>query len=171
MRHRPAERDPRRHRSRAAAAGIAVGHAAQCDDHAAHSRIAGHRDTADDRAGSRRTSALRGGDAAAGQRHARGLGGERMSLAPYTGWGREDFAALADRMLLAARRYASPSQALITLPGAPGGYGTAIDGLEGFARTFLLAGFRVAGEQGSDPLNLLERYAAGLAAGTDPASP
>jgi hypothetical protein len=94
-----------------------------------------------------------------------------MSLAPHTGWGRADFTALADRMLLAARRHASPSQALITPPGAAGGYGSAIDGLEGFARTFLLAGFRVAGEQGSDPLNLLERYAAGLAAGTDPASP
>lgn len=92
-------------------------------------------------------------------------------ISPYTGWIRADFAALADRMLLAARRYASPSQALITPPGAPGGYGSAIDGLEGFARTFLLAGFRVAGEQGSDPLNVLERYAQGLAAGTDPASP
>lgn len=90
---------------------------------------------------------------------------------PYTGWSRDDFAALADRMLLAARPYASPSQALITLPGVAGGYGSAVDGLEGFARTFLLAGFRVAGEQGSDSLNLLERYAEGLAAGTDPASP
>ena len=101
-------------------------------------------------------------------RYARGLGGERMSsapanpeISPYTGWIRADFAALADRMLLAARRYASPSQALITPPGAPGGYGSAIDGLEGFARTFLLARFRVAGEQGSDPLNVLERYAQG----------
>jgi hypothetical protein len=94
-----------------------------------------------------------------------------MTVSPYTGWTRPDFAALADRMLVAAGRHASPSQALITLPGVPGGYGTAVDGLEGFARTFLLAGFRVAGEQGRDPLNLLERYADGIAAGTDPSSP
>lgn len=91
-------------------------------------------------------------------------------LSAYTGWTRTDFTALADRMLLGARRHASPSHSLVTPPGAPGGYGTAVDGLEGFARTFLLAGFRVAGEQGSDPLNLLERYAQGLAAGADPAS-
>ncbi|MBO3083432.1 DUF2264 domain-containing protein [Cellulomonas fengjieae] len=84
---------------------------------------------------------------------------------------REQWAALADEMLVAVRPYASPHQALITLPGAPGGYGTAVDGLEGFARTFLLAGFRLAGERGADPLNLAEQYAAGLAAGTDPSSP
>ena len=62
---------------------------------------------------------------------------------------REQWAALADEMLLAVRPYASPNHALITLPGAPGGYGTAVDGLEGFARTFLLAGFRLAGERGA----------------------
>lgn len=93
------------------------------------------------------------------------------SISPYTGWTRAEWAALADRMLLAARDHASPSHALITPPGAPGGYGTRVDGLEGFARTFLLAGFRLAGEQGRDPLGLLPRYAEGIAAGTDPASP
>jgi hypothetical protein len=93
------------------------------------------------------------------------------AISPYTGWTRADWTALADRMLLAARRHASPSHALITPPGAPGGYGTRVDGLEGFARTFLLAGFRLAGEQGRDPLDLLSRYAEGIAAGTDPSSP
>ncbi|MFC9325530.1 DUF2264 domain-containing protein [Kitasatospora sp. NPDC057015] len=92
-------------------------------------------------------------------------------ISPHTGWTRPDVAGLADRLLLAAARHASPTHALITPPGAPGGYGTAVDGLEGFARTFLLAGFRVAGEQGHDPLDLLERYARGIAAGTDPSSP
>jgi hypothetical protein len=92
-------------------------------------------------------------------------------ISPYTGWTRSNWTRLADRLLLAAGRHASPSHARITLPGAPGGYGTAVDGLEGFARTFLLAGFRVAGERGRDPLGLLERYARGIAAGTDPASP
>lgn len=84
---------------------------------------------------------------------------------------REDWAHLADRLLLGVRPYTSPGGALVTPPGAPGGYGTAVDGLEGFARTFLLAGFRLAGERGEDPLGLAERYAAGLAAGTDPSSP
>ncbi|WP_020521592.1 DUF2264 domain-containing protein [Catelliglobosispora koreensis] len=94
-----------------------------------------------------------------------------MTISPYTGWTRGDWASLADRLLSSAWRYASPSGATITLPGVPGGYGSAVDGLEGFARTFLLAGFRVAGECGRDPRNLLERYASGIAAGTDPQSP
>jgi hypothetical protein len=81
---------------------------------------------------------------------------------------RADWVRLADRMLAAARRHASPGHALITPPGTEGGYGRAIDGLEGFARTFLLAGFRIAGEPGLD--QLADWYAAGLSAGTDPFS-
>ncbi|GAA4935110.1 DUF2264 domain-containing protein [Actinoplanes utahensis] len=84
---------------------------------------------------------------------------------------RADWTAYADRLLAAAHRHASPSHALITLPGTEGGHGRAVDGLEGFARTFLLAGFRLAGDQGRDLESLAERYAAGLAAGTDPGSP
>ncbi|MEV6971154.1 DUF2264 domain-containing protein [Hamadaea sp. NPDC051192] len=94
-----------------------------------------------------------------------------MTISPITGWTRDDWTTLADRMLLAARRHASPSHARITPPGAPGGYGTDVDGLEGFARTLLLAGFRVAGERGEDPLQLLDWYAQGIATGTDPTSP
>jgi hypothetical protein len=74
-------------------------------------------------------------------------------------------------MLAAVRPYASPHHALVTLPGPEGGYGREVDGLEGFARTFLLAGFRVAGERGGDDTGLLDRYAEGLAAGSDPSSP
>ncbi|GAA2394656.1 hypothetical protein Cme02nite_54610 [Catellatospora methionotrophica] len=96
---------------------------------------------------------------------------QQASLSPYTGWTRTHWSALADHLLAAAWRHASPTGALITPPGPPGGYGTAVDGLEGFARTFLLAGFQITGEHGNDPANLLERYAAGLAAGTDPRSP
>lgn len=92
-------------------------------------------------------------------------------ISPYTGWTRAEWAGLADHLLESAWRHASPTGARITPPGAPGGYGTAVDGLEGFARTFLLAGFRIAGEHGRDPGNLLERYARGIAAGTDPNSP
>lgn len=91
-------------------------------------------------------------------------------LSPYTGWTREHHAALADSMLVGVRQWASSSHARITPPGREGGYGRAIDGLEGFARTFLTAGFRLAGEHGNDPLNLAEWYAEGLRHGSDPAS-
>ena len=84
---------------------------------------------------------------------------------------REELAQYCDALLLRARDYASANHALITFPGDEGGYGRRVDGLEGFARTFLLAGFRLAGEKGNDPLGLADWYAAGLTAGTDPESP
>jgi hypothetical protein len=74
-------------------------------------------------------------------------------------------------MLAAVRPFASPGRARITLPGPAGGYGTAVDGLEGFARTFLLAGFRIAGDRGVGLDELADWYATGIATGTDPASP
>jgi len=73
-------------------------------------------------------------------------------------------------MLSGAAAWASPSFARITPPGAPGGYGTAVDGLEGFARTFLLAGFRIAGARGEGLDQLIHDYSRGIAAGVDPAS-
>jgi len=73
-------------------------------------------------------------------------------------------------MLLAVRPFASPGHGRVTLPGAPGGYGHDVDGLEGFARTFLLAGFRLAGEPDQDPLDLAQWYADGIAEGCDPTS-
>ncbi|KDN19082.1 DUF2264 domain-containing protein [Amycolatopsis rifamycinica] len=96
---------------------------------------------------------------------------EDRRLSPYTGWTREHYAALADRLLAAAGRHRSPAGARIDLPGPASRNGRVSDGLEGFARTFLIAGFRVAGEGGADPGGVLEHYARGLAAGTDPASP
>ncbi|MGP3970634.1 DUF2264 domain-containing protein [Streptomyces sp. 6N223] len=92
-------------------------------------------------------------------------------LSPHTGWTREHWAALADRMLAALGPHRSPAGARYDLPGPASVSGPASDGLEGFARSFLLAGFRVAGERGADPAGLMERYAEGLAAGTDPAHP
>ncbi|KIF72421.1 hypothetical protein HY68_25305, partial [Streptomyces sp. AcH 505] len=74
-------------------------------------------------------------------------------------------------MLLSVRPYATEQHALLNLPGVPSANGVWSDGLEGFARTFLLAGFRLAGAGGADPHGFAERYAAGLAAGTDPTSP
>lgn len=74
----------------------------------------------------------------------------------------------ADELLLAVRPYATPGHALVALPGPPSANGPRSDALEGFARTFLLAAFRLAGAGGADPHDLAGWYAAGLAAGTDP---
>ncbi|MFI5916736.1 DUF2264 domain-containing protein [Dactylosporangium sp. NPDC051541] len=91
---------------------------------------------------------------------------------PGAEWSRADWTAFADGLLAGARRHASPGHALITPPGPEGGYGRAVDGLEGFARTFLLAGFRIAGDRGEGPVatELLEWYSTGLANGVDPDS-
>jgi hypothetical protein len=97
---------------------------------------------------------------------------EDRALSPYTGWTRAHWEAAADRTLADVRRYASPRHALIDLPGPASSSGRHSDGLEGFARTFLAAGFRLA--RGADEAGLgdLARwYADGLAAGTDPGSP
>lgn len=92
---------------------------------------------------------------------------EDRRTSPYTGWTRAHWEAVADTLLTAVRPYASPGRALINLPGPrPSSSGRRSDGLEGFARTFLLAAFRIAGADGADPHGLLERYAAGLDAGT-----
>lgn len=89
---------------------------------------------------------------------------------PFTGWGREHLVRVADAILDGAARHASPGGARIVYPGRPGGYGPDVDALEGFARTFLLASFRIAGDPGGTEA-LAARYARGIAAGTDPASP
>ncbi|WP_031519357.1 DUF2264 domain-containing protein [Streptomyces sp. NRRL F-5123] len=96
---------------------------------------------------------------------------EDRSRSPFTGWTRAHWTASADACLAAVAPHRSPKGAYIDLPGPASRNGRRSDGLEGFARTFLLAGFRVAGEDGTDPAGLLERYAEGLAAGTDPYSP
>ncbi|MEU8138524.1 DUF2264 domain-containing protein [Streptodolium elevatio] len=90
-------------------------------------------------------------------------------VSPRTGWTRAHWEAVADRLLAGVLPYASPRLAQYRLPGRTGGAGVHADGLEGYARTFLLAAFRIAGAQGAVP-DLVERYAAGLDAGTDPAS-
>ncbi|MGI5192954.1 DUF2264 domain-containing protein [Streptomyces sp. CA-288835] len=94
------------------------------------------------------------------------LPAENRTLSPYTGYTRAHWEATADRLLAAVLRYATPGQALIDLPGPPSKSGVRSDGLEGFARTFLLAAFRTAGASGKDPHGFLERYTAGLARGT-----
>ena len=87
-------------------------------------------------------------------------------LSPSTGYTRAHWEAVADGLLVAAWRWATPRGALLNLPGRPSASGVRSDGLEGFARTFLAAAFRVAGADGEDPLGWLGRYADGLDAGT-----
>ncbi|MFD7781269.1 DUF2264 domain-containing protein [Streptomyces sp. NPDC059753] len=91
---------------------------------------------------------------------------ENRESSPITGYTRAHWEAVADGLLGAAWRWATPGGALLDLPGRPSGSGVRSDGLEGFARTFLAAGFRVAGAGGKDPRGWLERYAQGLTAGT-----
>ncbi|MEY9956638.1 DUF2264 domain-containing protein [Streptacidiphilus sp. MAP5-52] len=92
---------------------------------------------------------------------------------PYSGWTRAHWQAQADLLLDAVRPFASASHALIALPGRHSASGPRSDALEGFARTFLLAAFRIAGArgQGREAENLVDRYANGLAAGANPRHP
>jgi hypothetical protein len=83
-------------------------------------------------------------------------------------WTRDEWLAYADRLLDTARTYASPGAGRIHFPGAEGGYGHAVDGLEGFARTFLLAGFRIAGARGEGTEELADFYRRGIVTGVDP---
>jgi len=83
-------------------------------------------------------------------------------------WTRDEWLAYADRLLDAARAWASSGAARITPPGEEGGYGRAVDGLEGFARTFLLAGFRLVGDQGRGLDALADFYRRGVTDGVDP---
>ncbi|NED83987.1 DUF2264 domain-containing protein, partial [Streptomyces sp. SID11233] len=57
---------------------------------------------------------------------------------PAAWTGRDRWGRLADDMLRAVRPYASERHALIRLPGPASASGEWSDGLEGFARTFLL---------------------------------
>ncbi|MFD4530962.1 DUF2264 domain-containing protein [Kitasatospora sp. NPDC058397] len=92
---------------------------------------------------------------------------EDHALSPRTGWTRAHWEAAADGLLDAVLPWAGPGHALIDLPGPrPSWSGRRSDALEGFARTFLLAALRIAGAGGADPHGLLDRYAAGLDAGT-----
>ncbi|WP_285250038.1 DUF2264 domain-containing protein [Pseudarthrobacter sp. fls2-241-R2A-168] len=91
-------------------------------------------------------------------------------LSPHTGLTREHWCAYADYLLRSAHRYATEDHANLHLPGANSAYGPASDSLEAFARTFLLASFRIKGDPEGTGW-LADWYAQGLDAGTDPANP
>ena len=81
---------------------------------------------------------------------------------------RAHFLALADDLVNAAQRFSSPAGALLRLPGPQSASGAWSDGLEGYARTFLAAAFRAAGNNDAESERTLERYASGLSAGVNP---
>ncbi|MFF1658458.1 DUF2264 domain-containing protein [Streptomyces sp. NPDC058255] len=85
---------------------------------------------------------------------------EDRTLSPYTGYTRAHWEAVADSLLAAVAPYATADGALYHFPGEHTSVsGRLSDGLEGYARTLLLAAFR-------RDEKVLERYADGLAAGT-----
>ena len=80
-------------------------------------------------------------------------------LSPCTGYTRAHWETAADSLLAAVEPYATEDRALYHLPGTHTSWsGQLSDGLEGYARTLLLAAFR-------RDETALERYAEGLAAG------
>ncbi|MGJ9373841.1 DUF2264 domain-containing protein [Nesterenkonia sp. CF4.4] len=89
-----------------------------------------------------------------------------FGLSPETGFTRAHWESVADAMVASAWEWSSPRGARIDLPGRASASGVRSDGLEGFARTFLAAAFRVAGAHGEDPHDWMGRYARGLVAGT-----
>ncbi|MFF9038433.1 DUF2264 domain-containing protein [Streptomyces sp. NPDC014892] len=81
------------------------------------------------------------------------------TLSPYTGYTRAHWETAADTLLAAVEPYATADGALYHLPGDRTSWsGRLSDGLEGYARTLLLAAFR-------RDETALARYADGLAAG------
>ena len=96
---------------------------------------------------------------------------EDRRLSPYTGWTRAHWEHVADVLLEGVRPHLSRGHALVFVPDSRGiARRRRSDGLEGFARTFLLAAARLAGSGEPELGDLAERYARGLASGTDPAS-
>ncbi len=93
------------------------------------------------------------------------------SLSPRTGWGRAHWEAVADHLVDGILRHRSPGGALLRPPGRVSWSGEVSDGLEGFARSFLLASFRLVGAGGEDPRGWLGRYAEGVGAGAGGVEP
>ena len=92
------------------------------------------------------------------------------ATSPATGYTRAHWTAAADGLLRSASRYATASGARIVLDGEPSWNGPDSDALEGYARTFLLFAWRLAGTGEIAP-ELLDQYTSGLVAGTDAGHP
>lgn len=92
---------------------------------------------------------------------------EDRARSPITGWTRAHWEAVADHLLDSLGPWWSPAQARIDLPGRASAAGPASDGLEAFARSFVLAAYRAADGSPAGQTRLA-RYREGLAVGTDP---
>jgi hypothetical protein len=92
-----------------------------------------------------------------------------MRLAPLRT--RNQLLEQAQAMVEAAMARGNAGHSHIFFDGPVGGYGRAIDGLEGFARTFLLEGFILKGSAGRQGRDAAEWYARGIATGVNPSSP
>ncbi|MFC7457614.1 DUF2264 domain-containing protein [Brachybacterium sp. GCM10030267] len=90
------------------------------------------------------------------------------STSARTGITRAHWESVADQLLLALRPYAAADGAQFHPPGRASHSGRDSDGLEGFARSFLIAAMAQHGRGGEDPHGHAELYARGLAAGVDP---
>ncbi|MEU6087310.1 DUF2264 domain-containing protein [Streptomyces sp. NPDC047085] len=87
------------------------------------------------------------------------LPADDRSRSPYTGYTRAHWEAAADALLAAVEPFATADRALYHLPGDHVSHsGRLSDGLEGYARTLLLAAFR-------KDETVLGRYAEGLVTG------
>lgn len=93
---------------------------------------------------------------------------EDRLLSPYTGLTRAHWIAAARDLVTSAVRYRSAGGARLDLPGRPSRQGVAVDGLEGFARTFQLVALLGVADDSAQTRQLVAAYLAGLAAGTDP---
>lgn len=89
-------------------------------------------------------------------------------LSSFTGWTRDHWLAVADQLLDALVPWATADGAQYRLPGRNSWSGVVLDGLEGFARPFLLAATRLAAPAAPPAEPLIERYTRGLLAGTNP---
>ncbi|MGH2765757.1 MAG: DUF2264 domain-containing protein [Actinomycetota bacterium] len=92
---------------------------------------------------------------------------EDRRLSPFTGWSRSHWEYVADLLLEGILKHASPQGARILPPGGRrSSRGSDLESLEGFARTFLLAAFRLRGADGTVP-RLADLFSRGLSAGCD----
>lgn len=100
-----------------------------------------------------------------------------FSSARYSGWGREHWEEAFFQMMIAIMSSASPSGARQRLPGPRSHHGRDADEVEGFSRSFIMAGpwlhnssdgvFHYNGEK----YDVAAFYRTGILAGTDPSHP
>ncbi|WP_427115763.1 DUF2264 domain-containing protein [Pseudarthrobacter scleromae] len=89
-----------------------------------------------------------------------------MPIDPHEWAGdRTSWIALADLLISAGMDRIPPGQASAVSTEQPSNHGHAADGMEGFARVFLLAAFRIAGTEGNDCQGLIEKLRVSVRAG------